>query len=268
MITFILMKSLKLNTSYKHHSIVGLIIGVWLALFLVLIAPFDASDLPFLIRLEILPFYGVISFLSYIIIIPLQNWVFKKLQKWTLLTEITFIIVLNLVVLIGSYFYYKTEIINGTYSFITFTLEVYYPIFFILLIVLIFARWYLNKKTPSPKNEKIILKGDNKLDVLQIEISDLVSISSADNYIEVNYLKNGSLQKKLLRTTLKNVHADLPSLLKVHRSYLINPTHFKEWKNSNTLYLTQMEVPVSKNYKKEVLVMNHSSLKTTDSPQY
>ena len=78
---------------------------------------------------------------------------------------------------------------------------------------------------------------------------------------------NGKLEKKLLRTTLKKAQIQLPQLVKVHRSHLINPIHFKEWKNANTLILTHTEVPISKNFKKNILNMNHSPLNTTDSPQ-
>lgn len=247
------MHLLKLNTSFKHHLIVALVIAMWLVLFLVLIAPFDIAELPFSIRLEIMPIYGVISFIGYIILVPLQNWVFKKLSRWTLYLEILVIILFNAIVLIGSYFYYKSDIINGEYSFTKFTFEVYYPIFLIILPILLFTRWFLNKKAVHQKSDKIVLTGDNKLDVLQISLSDLVCISSADNYVEVSYLTENELRKKLLRITLKNVHPQVPSLLKVHRSYLINPTHFKDWKNVNTIHLTQIEVPVSKNYKKDVL---------------
>lgn len=261
------MQSLPLHTSYKYHIAIATIISVWLVIFLVIIAPFDDSDLSFMIRLQILPFYGVISFIGYMLVVPIQNWVFTKMNRWTILSEIIFIGVFNVLVLLGSFLYYKTEIINGLYSFSKFSLEVYTPICFILLSILIFARWFLNRKASTKPISKITITGDNKLDILQIYVSDLISVSSADNYIEVNYLKGNLLQKKLLRNTLKNIQAEIPSLLKVHRSHLINPTHFKEWKTPSLVGLTHVEIPVSKKYKQVVLNLNHSSLKTDTSSQ-
>ncbi len=262
------MTPLKLNISYKHHLLVAVIIALWLVLFLVLIAPFDIAELPFAIRFEIMPLYGLISFISYVVLLPIQNFIFKKLGKWTLFLEILIIILFNVIVLIGSYFYYKSDIINGEYSFVKFTFEVYYPIFLIILPILLFTRWYLSKKAVAQNSDKIVLTGENKLDVLQIHLSDLVCISSADNYVEVSYLMQTKLSKKLLRTTLKNIHPQVPDLLKVHRSHLINPVHFKDWKNANTVELTQTEVPVSKNYRKKVLAIHdHSSQKPNDSSQ-
>ncbi|OEK01289.1 hypothetical protein BFP97_07075 [Roseivirga sp. 4D4] len=258
---------LKLSTSYKHHFLVAIIIGVWLVLFLVLIAPFDTADLPMPIRVQILPPYGLISIVGYCILVPAQNWLFKKAGKWNTLFESIFLLAFNVIVWIGSYLYYKTDIINGVYSFSKFTLEVYYPIFFIILPILIFVRWYLNKRAPDTESDKIILSGENKLDVLQIKQSDLICISSADNYVEVTYLTKEGVNRKLLRTTLKNVHAQKPELVKVHRSHVINPQHFKEWKDSNTILLTEMELPVSKSYKQNLISLDHSPLKADSLSQ-
>lgn len=262
------MLTLKLNTSYKHHLFVAVTIGVWLVAFLVLIAPFDTADLSFSIRLQILPPYGIISFTSYMILIPLQNRIYKWRGNWNMLWEVSFLLLFNGIVLLGSFAYYKTEIINGTYDFVRFTFEVYNPIFLIILPILLFLRWWLNKKSLRQNQDRVVLEGGNKLDVLHISLNDLICISSADNYVEVSYLDKDDLKKKLLRITLKNIHPQVPSLLKVHRSHLINPKHFKEWKNTNTIYLTQTEVPVSKSYKEQVLALhNHSSLKATNTPQ-
>lgn len=252
---------LDLNTSVRLHTFIALIIAVWLVALLVLIAPFDASDLSLPIRIRILPPYGIISFLGYMAILPLQNYLLKKAKKWSLFLEALVILVYNVLVLFGSYAYYKTPIINGLYSFPKFTFEVYYPIFFIILPVLVFARWYLTKKSLKNPSNQITLTGDNKYDVLKIHHADLICISSADNYVEVSYLSNNELCKKLLRSTMKKIHAQKPELVKVHRSHIINPLHFKEWKSNNSLQLTKMEVPVSKNYKQDIIAILDSSLK-------
>ncbi len=247
------MTSFPLNTSYKYHLIIALIISLWLVLFLVLIAPFDIAELTFSARLEILPIYGLMSFVAYMVLIPIQNWVFNYFKSWTFISEVLFIIVFNSIQIFTTYSYYKSSIVNGNYDFQKFSFEIYMPIFFILLPIIIFLRWFLNKKVPNKSENTIILKGDNKLDVLQILPKDLICISSADNYVEIKYLIRGELHRKLLRNTLKGIQNDVPDLLKVHRSHLINPAHFKEWKGSSSILLTEMEVPVSKNYRAALL---------------
>jgi len=261
------MGNLNLNTSFQTHLLIGFAVSLWLVVLLVLIAPFDASDLSFAIRLRILPPYGIISFLGYMAIVPLQNFLFVKLKKWNVVLEAIIILSYNILVLFGSYSYYKTSIINGTYPFTVFTFQVYYPIFFILLPIIIFGRWYLTKRIAQKQGGLITLIGDNRHDLLKISPSDLICISSADNYVEISYLKNKELQKKLLRSTLKNIQEQRPELLKVHRSHIINPDHIKEWVGSNTLQLTKMQVPISKNYKPKIMAVLDSSLKERFSSQ-
>ncbi|MEM6803950.1 MAG: LytTR family DNA-binding domain-containing protein, partial [Bacteroidota bacterium] len=74
-------------------------------------------------------------------------------------------------------------------------------------------------------------------------------ISNAQNYVEIFYLEANELKTKLIRSSLKKILADADFLIQIHRSHLINPTHFKSWKDSQTIYLGQIELPVSKSYK-------------------
>lgn len=246
------MRKLPLNTSFRHHTLVALVINLWLVTFLIFIAPFDASELNFVNRFKILPFYGVLCFGTYLLLIFIQNWFFKHYKIWNISLEIIFILVYDIALFFLSYLYYKTDIVNGNYDFKTFGLEVYLPICLIILPIFIFSRWFLYKKA-SKKSNVITLKGGNKLDILKILFEDLICVSSADNYIEVSYLIKGALHKKLLRNTLKSTQNDVPDLLKVHRSHLINPVHFKEWNGSNSIKLTEIEIPVSKNYRAVVM---------------
>ena len=236
-------------------------------LFLILIAPFDIEELNFSARLEILPVYGLITFLVYVLLIPFQNWLFKKTQTWNIVLELLFLTTFYLLLVFICFAYYNSAIVNGNYGFQKFTKEIFLPICFILLPIIIFLRWFLNKQTSKTSENYILITGDNKLDVFKLHTEELVAVSSADNYVEVNYLNNGKLQKKLLRNTLKAVQVDVPFLLKVHRSHLINPSHFKAWNGSNMIILTQMEIPVSKTYKAALLDLNQSSLKTNTSSQ-
>lgn len=101
----------------------------------------------------------------------------------------------------------------------------------------------------------MIFKGENRLDILKINKADLVCISNAQNYIEIFYIENNKLHSKLIRSSLKKVLDDFGFLVQIHRSHLINPSHFKSWRNSNTIILTQIELPVSKNYKDVLLAL-------------
>lgn len=245
--------TLHLNPSYKAHVLIAFLISIWLVAFLIVIAPFDVSDLDIAERLIMMPSYGIITFIGYIVLIPIQNKIFFKTSRWTLQYELLFLMVFNIIVCLGCLLYYRTELISGDYSILEFILGVYYPIFFVLLSILIVLRWFLFKQTAKSESDKIIISGDNRLDTLSIKAEELVAVSSADNYVEINYLKNGELTKKLIRSTLKKISTEHPELIKTHRSHLINPIHITEWKDSKTLVLGDLLIPVTKTYKDSIL---------------
>lgn len=248
------------KTNPKAHLILGILMGVWLVIFLVIIGPFDISDLPMSIRFQIMPPYGVIFVLSYWLIIPLQTWIFSRLKRWNVLLEFLILGLSYFVGLLGCFQYYQSDIVNGEYPFKFFAGEIYLPTVIVLSTILIIGRRYIarEKKEIQIKEiviepQKLVLRGDNKADVLQILATELVCISSAQNYVEIHYLNNQGLQKKLLRSTLKKIGQQVPDLVQVHRSYLINPAHFVAWSDAQHIQLQELIIPVSPTYKKSLL---------------
>lgn len=55
---------LQLNRSYKVHFLIATAISIWLVSFLILIAPFDISDLDIEERFLMMHPYGIITFLG------------------------------------------------------------------------------------------------------------------------------------------------------------------------------------------------------------
>jgi DNA-binding LytR/AlgR family response regulator len=108
------------------------------------------------------------------------------------------------------------------------------------------------------KERSIVIKGENKAEVLHLKESELVYIESANNYVKVFYLLEGELKNELFRTKISVLLNEFPLLLKTHRSFLINPIHFLEWKreSSQTILLLKpgiTEIPVSKTFKKALV---------------
>ena len=189
---------------------------------------------------------------SYSLLAIIQKNIYLKLSRWNIGLEIGSLVFFYLIYLIGVYGYYKSPFINGGYSFVEFTTIIFLKLALITAPVIILARRYLIKLIPV-KVDILTIRGDNKLDILNIKKSDLICISNAQNYIEIFYTDNDQLKSKLIRYSLKKMQNDFDFLVQVHRSHLINPLHFKSWKNSNTISLTQIELPVSKNYKEQLL---------------
>ncbi|PKD20374.1 histidine kinase [Salegentibacter salinarum] len=241
-----------LNPSIKHHIIIGFLIGIWTFIFAFIIRPFDDGTLNFRLWALISIGFSLMTFFSYTLLAIIQKSVYLKLSSWNIHFEIASLILFYLVYLLGIYVYYKSPILAGGYTFMEFTTIIFLKLALISAPVIILARRYLIKLIPV-KEDILTIRGDNKLDLLRITKSDLICVSNAQNYIEIFHTENGQLKSKLIRYSLKKMQEDFDILVQIHRSHLINLSHFKSWKNSNTIYLTQIELPVSKNYKDQLL---------------
>lgn len=242
----------KLNPSIKHHLLIGFFISVWSFIFAFFIKPFDDGSINFQMWLYISIGFSIIAFLCYGLLTIVQKKVYQNLLKWNIGFEIAFLILFYLLFLIGTYSYYKSPLLNGGYDFSKFFRVIVLKVALILTPLIVLARIYSIKLIPI-KNENITIKGENKLDVLKINKLDLVCVSNSQNYVELYYIQDGKLKKKLIRSSLKKIQTDFDFLVQVHRSHLINPTHFIAWKNQNTISLTQIEIPISKNYKEQII---------------
>lgn len=245
----------KLNPSIKHHIIIGAFISIWFFIFAFLIRPFDDGTISFYNWIIISVGFSVIAFLCYTILTIFQKRVYIKLSQWNITFEIISLFFFQFLFLLSTYCFYKSPILNGGYNFLEFLRIIIFKLILISTPIIILARIYIAKLIPV-ENETIntiTIRGDNKLDILNINKEDLVCVSNSQNYIEVFFLEGNELKTKLLRSTLKKVQSDFDFLVQIHRSHLINPAHFKSWKNQDTIFLTQIELPVSKNYRPYLL---------------
>lgn len=76
----------------------------------------------------------------------------------------------------------------------------------------------------SKENDKFIFKSDTGELELQTALKDVIYIKSDGNYIEVYYLNNDDVSKKIMRNRLKNFENALPKSLffRCHNRYIIN----------------------------------------------
>lgn len=243
----------KLNPSIKHHLVIGLLLAIWYFLFAFFIKPFDDGTISFRVWVFISLGFSGIAFLSYGILAFVQKLYYQKVSEWNIYVEVSSIILFQLLFLLNTYVFYKT-ILNGGYSFIEFVKIIVLKLALISSPVIILARIYVVKLIPA-EDESITIRGENKLDIFKINKHDLVCISNAQNYVEIFFLENNQLKTKLIRTTLKKMERDFAFLVQIHRSHLINPLHFKFWNNQETIAMTQIELPVSKKYKSELLAL-------------
>jgi len=232
---------------FKYHLLIGLVLGLWIYLFLVLIGPFDVVTVSLKNRLKMMPGYGVIFTAFYILFVFIQQYIEKLLPVGSFRLEFILVVFIGCTTFFPVYFYYKSSYILGEYSLSVFLFQLYLPILSLVLPFLLLLRWFVVKSTKNQENFKILGKG--KYDQIKLKLSDLIYVKGADNYVEVHYLENQSLKQKLIRCTIKEIKKEVPELIQTHRSYLMNPTHFISWKNRNNISLTMVQIPVSETYR-------------------
>ena len=179
--------------------------------------------------------------------------------------EVTQIVLMIFFGIILNYSFYKISIHNpkhlNIYSFLT---EIYIPVLLILVPFLVISRVVVNKKVKVEEaeeekeivDEKIIIKGENQNDFFELEFQKLIYIQSSNVYIDIVYIENKGIKKITVRSKISNVEKKNPQLIKTHRSYLINPNHYKFFKNEgNNLFvylLNDIKIPISRNRRKDI----------------
>lgn len=243
--------SFSISPSY-YHSLLGIGLGLWLYVLLVLLAPYDVAPLGFAWRAQLMLPYGVIFALSYqsahaieqrFLTAPASNWWMRQLY---------FVLILALLNFPFTYWYYQSPLVLGEFSFWEFTFQLYLPTLIIVIPMMLYGRRQL-ERLPTKINNQVILRGENKRDLLQLSIQEILYIETARNYVAVHYRhEEGGVRKRLLRTTLKKVIGNHPELIQVHRSYAVNPSQITRWQGTKSIIVNEQEIPVSDSFRKEL----------------
>lgn len=111
--------------------------------------------------------------------------------------------------------------------------------------------------------KEIDIFSSNKSDKVTIKPKEIILIKSADNYIEIFYLENDSIEKKIIRNTLKDIETQLSehkNIIRCHRTSLINIFYIEKLTrdySGYSLLVSELaeKVPVSRQY---VLQVKHA----------
>lgn len=120
-------------------------------------------------------------------------------------------------------------------------------------------RFFSSKLRESEKEQmegEISFMSDNKTDKLSLQLKQIIAIKSADNYIEVHYLQNDEPEKRLIRSTLKNIELQLAqheSFIRCHRTGIVNIRFINKLVKNYSGYFLKMNnfeerIPVSRQY--------------------
>lgn len=121
----------------------------------------------------------------------------------------------------------------------------------------------LNKPLGAGYLDDVLVNLYDHSGVLKISASqrDIYYIASEDNYVNIHYIIDEDMTSYLLRSSTGEIEAALrhTSIVRCHRSYLVNLSHVKVLKHGTgkaTLVLSDKagtEIPVSKSYYQDLL---------------
>lgn len=264
----------RINDNWK----LTLIISLFIALFMLLFQPFGLSTYKSEYKSVVLLGYGGVTFIILIVNLFVIKGLFEKwFNNWTIGRQILWLSWVIFTIGTGNYLYSSIifPMFAGMKGFLTFqVLTLIIGVFPVVIITLVSYNIKLkhNLKTATEVNdllvtkpitpnteEAVMLVADNGKDKLELELSDLIYIESAGNYIEAYYYNDKNNDKKiskmLLRGTIKRIEKETQqhtSLIKCHRAFIVNLDHVESMKgNSQELRLqlknVDIEIPVSRN---------------------
>lgn len=245
----------------KHHILISLLLAIWIFVFLYFTEPLDVQELYEEEKLIYLPGYGLVAGFCYLLFLPFQNYLYHKHKKqWTLASEVIFIVAFTFITITIARAYYLYVVVANQpnpYTLGYMLRAIFLPATATILPIILIGRFAFGKYYEKRlEDQKIEIKGEGNYEGLRLQLNEVISIQSSDNYIEVFYVSSQSLKKTLIRNKLSVIDSEIPELLRAHRSFLINPFHFQQWKTENRkLFMILnhcIEIPISKTYQSEI----------------
>jgi hypothetical protein len=279
------------NTFSARDIYSNVLIACFVTLFLIVFQPFDISIWQTNYKLLKLVGFGCVCFMCTMIFRLISEAILKKQkpeETWTVWKEILALTLVLLFIAYGnlcySNFTANTQFRGKQWiSALAATLLLgFFPI--MANITLKYNRFvvlnqkdaelmeagvlsFQNKVVPEnpvkesieqAKNDLLILIAENEKDKLELIPEQLIYIESADNYSNVVFIKNKTITKQLIRSSLKRLESQIsvPYILRCHRSYMVNLKQINHIKGNAQGYRIEFKselkdtVPVSRNFSK------------------
>ncbi len=254
--------------SFRHQFLIGIILGFFIGFLVIFLEPMGANNYSNPYKNLYFAGYGGIVFISYLLFVSFSNVYTHFLHVWKWLEEILFSFLFISTVIVVAFFYTELCINKSTERlqldwFLWWYQNMFLSFGVLISILMIALRRHYGVKPVSKEEsvhpevvlskEVIRIKGMLKKDILECALTDVVFVKSEDNYVSIFYITSEGIKEKMLRGTLKHIHSQLPTLIRVHRSFIINPTHVEELRGNaqnGKVYLRGVETPiaVSKTY--------------------
>jgi DNA-binding LytR/AlgR family response regulator len=262
------------------RAIIGISLGIFL--FLLFFQPLNPQNPDFNNKLLILAAFGGITLILLgllRIIIPSTFPASFSSEKWTINKEILWnflFVILNSV----AFVFFARYVGRIPVTFHIVTIIVILTLIAVAVLAVVNKYHFLKNQLKELKAETIDYKdkitpeenlqvefeSENKSESFSIFLNQIILIKSANNYIEIFYLNEKKISKKLIRNTLKNTEELLlkfSTIIRCHRSCLVNKNYIKRViRGTDGLKLTLFDYPQDIHVSRQYVLKVKEALKT------
>jgi len=268
-----------LELDIKNTFYLSLFFGIFV-IFLLFLISLNVSDNDYNFLINI-PIFGLITFMSVFIVCFFSPKVFKKFfdsQSWTVFKQIIFSFVnIFIITIINAIFVYYNNFTELSFFYI-FLMNLLQTFLIGIIPTIILTFWveqkYYKKHYKIAKEQSNKITNKNKLpdkntvfdfsigkEIFKIESQNLLYIKADGNYCTIFYNKENSINKKMLRSSLKNIEdkvKDNEKIIRCHKSYIVNMNKVINMTGNARGYNfflneTDFAIPVSRNFPKSLL---------------
>jgi len=261
------------NYNLKNAILQAFFFGAFVFVFLYFFEAFRISEMPYNTFVICLAFGAITTVVMLLmnLLVPVIFPRYFKEENWTVGKQIfyTGLHVFLIAICNFLFFIYLTNSVNLLSVFIWFqvvTLAIaVFPVSFLTLYQEKRERNYfissankmgINKDlNTNLEYGKITIEGHNTNEQLHIDTNLFLFAKADDNYVELFYLNEGKIEKRIFRSTLKEIEVQLnkiKSVFRCHKSYLVNTQTVSRISGNAQGYRfhfnnTALSVPVSRN---------------------
>jgi hypothetical protein len=276
----ILSKPYPKDTTIKRKLIFALLFGLFVFLFLFFFQPFGINEWVIQYKVLLLAGYGLITTIALLFHFLLVERMFPKWfaeENWKVWKEIIWVLWIIFFIGTCNLLYSKWQA-GFSFTFMNFISYQWITLLIGLFPVIVgtlinYARLQAKNLKAAIELNKVIeadvrpmeiidgkslieLTGEGARESIHLTLENILYIEAADNYVEVVWLENNMIQKKLLRNTLKNLEhtfSKMPQIFRCHRSFIINLTHVIKVSGNSQGYKLhfanlEKEIPVSRQF--------------------
>jgi DNA-binding LytR/AlgR family response regulator len=256
----------------------GLYLGISLGIFLFILffQPFPSGNFDFNNWLLFVAGFAAIIYMFLILVRIFLRWVIRDKEQIYdepyIHSGIEEFVIWLLCSVATSFYLQYVGSVNITF-YITF------KIILICLIPPLIVRFYDRLKLLKQENETLLLEkeslqqtvhdyevgnlnktiefvSDNINENVVFQLSDIILVKSADNYVEIIYQEGTEIKRSIIRSTLKSVELQLKpysSFIRCHRTAIVNRYHIQNINKKFGSYSLSMrdheeDIPVSRQY--------------------